>query len=111
MKAYKFDQEESKKKKVNKNEKRLAHKLGGCRRPNSGAIQGLKGDVVFSDFLVDMKQTEKNSIRVKLADLQKIVNEANGAGKEPALILHFENVKNIHAEWIVCPVVVFKGDS
>jgi len=109
--AYSFDQPENRKKKVNKSEKSFAKKRGGFRQPLSGAISGFKGDVKFEDFLVDMKSTDCNSFRVTLDDLQKICDEANGQGRDPALVLVFNNCKGIPDEWALVPVDTLKGDS
>ncbi len=106
-----FDEGPSRKAKANKGEKDFAKRHGGKRQPCSGAFPGLKGDIKFEDLLVDLKETEKASFRVTVADLQKIVNEALGAGKSPALVIRFHNVKNFDQEWAVIPVSVLKGED
>jgi hypothetical protein len=99
--SFKFDRTQSKKKKCNANEKRLAKKHGGRRQPNSGALPSHRGDIKRADYLIDLKQTEKMSISVKLEDLVKIMREANGEGLSPALLIHFENAKNFPKDWVL----------
>jgi len=108
MKPHKFDDEKSQKAKSNQSEKELAKKLGGKRQPASGAITGHKGDVKTSELLIDLKETDSKSIIVKLGDLHKIMNEANGEGKDPALVLRFNKAKVIDKEWIVLPLEVYE---
>ncbi len=95
--------DKSVKQKANETEKKLAKKLGGCRRPMSGAIGGLKGDVSTDTFLFDSKETIDSSIRVRLDDLFKISKEANAEGKHPALVLSLKG-----QQWVCIPLDVFK---
>ena len=81
--------EDSVKRKANKREKRLEKQLGKGtqRQPCSGALLGMKGDLIDNSFLYDSKGTDGLSISVKAEDLLKISKEANGRGKHPALVL------------------------
>ena len=115
MKGFRFDDKgESIKKKANRSEAKLAKKVGGHKQPASGAPQGCKGDVKLKEYLIDQKATGHMSTSVKVGDLQKIQKEADGSGREPVLVLKFENVKVIEKEWAVIPLALFmelKGDE
>ncbi len=74
-----------------KSEKRLAKTMGGTLRPNSGAVQGAKGDIVVGDTLVEAKSTTGRAIRVEHAWLGKISQEARDAGKTPLCTLSFSS--------------------
>ena len=105
---YKFDKPRDRKKVSMKNEYRLARRLGGKQQPASGAIAGYKGDVILDDFLLDLKETEAMSISVRVADLQKIQKEAEGSGREPAVVIRFNNAKVVEREWAVITVELLK---
>lgn len=96
------------KKDANKLEKELASFLGGQRVPASGAIKSMKGDIRTDQFLLDSKNTEKNTIILSSADLVKIYKEAGEAGKTGHLVLTFLE----HSEhWAVVPYKDVDFDS
>jgi len=88
------------KKTANSLEKDLARELGGRRVPASGAIAHLPGDIYTDEFLIDSKNTEKNTIPLKVVDLAKIHREARDGDKLGHLILTFIE-HDIH--WAVVP--------
>lgn len=59
------------------------------RVQGSGAWLGAKGDFRTTDFLIEQKATEKNSIGVKLEVLRKIGHEARAVGLRPACTIVF----------------------
>jgi hypothetical protein len=77
--------EDTPRKKSQKQEKKLATK--GFVTPASGAIWAFKGDVSFSDYLVEAKRTDKQSMIVKGEWLDKIYKESVMVGKEAGIEL------------------------
>jgi len=69
-------------------ERRLADLLGGTRPAASGAFWTRKGDVRSDKYLVEHKYTEKKSISVSRAVLDKIRTEAIMDQRIPVLALH-----------------------
>ena len=107
------DRKRAQQKKPKRHEKDTASKLGGRVTPASGAIESIKGDVdgveahAFA-FLVECKRTEKKSLSVKVAWLDKITREAHvQPGREPALALQFENLQDAEEDWVAVPRSVF----
>lgn len=72
-----------------KAEARFAQRNGGRQTIGSGNMDGDKGDVVFSDMLVECKATEAESYSIPLQVLAKISREALRVGKHPALSVQF----------------------
>jgi Holliday junction resolvase len=70
-------------------EKNLAKKMNGYTRPASGAVAGLRGDVVADDFLVECKYTDKDIFNLKSKIWEKIKNEAFDNNKKPLINLKF----------------------
>ncbi len=84
-------------------EKRLSKTLGGTLRPNSGAVEGAKGDIVVGKTLVEAKSTTGRSIKIEHSWLGKISKEARDAGKTPLLALSFtsEDGRPVpNGEWV-----------
>lgn len=92
----------------NSREQDIADKLGGFRRPASGAFSGLKGDIALNELLMDSKSTVGEILSVGRKDVIKITKEAYGDGKEPALVLTWVNmVPTVEKEWVAVPMSVF----
>lgn len=75
-----------------KQEDRVARKHGGTRSPSSGAAITDQGDVRTPNELIECKHAgtyskPAASITIKLADLEKIADEAWSEGKEPVMAL------------------------
>lgn len=99
-----FDRpERSIKAKAIKTERQLAKRLGGRAQPASGAVCGYKGDVKTHDFLIDSKETKHGSYSLTLTDLTKISREADGEGKDPALVIKIQS-----KTWVCIPIEVFE---
>lgn len=95
-----------------KAEKHTSRRLGGKARAGSGSIEGFKGDIELSAFLVENKSTEHKSIALKYDWLSKISREAICEGRDPALAIQFVD-KFGHpiakdATWVMVPERVFK---
>jgi len=103
-------------------EKDTAKALGGRCQPASGSKDGFKGDVrgvstQLTEFLVECKRTEDQSLRLQARWLNKITTEA-GLTREPALAIQFEpdvlrrltEPGQITAEpdWVAIPRSVFR---
>jgi hypothetical protein len=83
-------------KKSRKEEERIAEEMGGKRLPRSGGMRWskwdkktAKGDIGTPDFHIEHKETEKQSISIKKAWLEKVTEGARDAMKDPALVVTF----------------------
>ena len=63
-------------KKSQKQEARTAKDFGGRTQLASGALDGMKGDVRTTEFLIENKYTDKDSYKLELRTWRKIENEA-----------------------------------
>jgi len=77
------------KQKSQQQEKNLAK--NGFVIPASGALWSFKGDVQFTDFLVEAKRTDKKGMRLTEEVLAKIFNEAIDVGKTPGMEIEFKD--------------------
>lgn len=80
---------ENKRKQGENQEKKLAKKLGMKLQSGSGAPWHKKGDIKGEIFLIESKNTEKDSMQIKKSWLDKIEREAHRYGKIPLLIIGF----------------------
>lgn len=71
-------------------EQRRARELKGQRQPGSGSGRR-KGDIRTSDTIEEIKQTTKKSFSIKLDDWLKLAKYASKEGKEPSMLIIFEN--------------------
>jgi len=91
--------------KANATEKKLAKDVGGYRQPASGALDGMKGDVVMDEYLLDSKETGAKSIIVSSKDLNKVSKEAREMGRTPALVLKLSGVQlGTAKQWVCLPL-------
>ena len=94
-----------------KSEKKTAKRLAGRLRPGSGAVEGAKGDILLSTYLLENKCTENASLSIKLAWLEKISKEARGENRTPGLSLQFvDKLGNPmpFGRWVLIPEDEFK---
>lgn len=92
-------------------EKRTGNRLALNVHPASGAMEGLKGDLSNDQFLLEQKVTEKLSISIKYAWLEKISKEALEKGKEPALVFQFVDGTGAavaKGSWVAIPERLWK---
>lgn len=82
----------SNRKRSQRQERRLAEKVGGKVTPASGALWHQKGDVRSEHFLIEAKTTRNKQYTLKYEDLQKISHEAAISGKTPVFAITFEGV-------------------
>lgn len=73
-------------------ENRVAKTYGGVRSPSSGAAQTDQGDVRTRTDLIECKHAgtldkPAKSIRLELADFEKIFDEAVSEGREAVMVL------------------------
>lgn len=88
-------------------ETRLAKDIGAQLRPASGAVEGIKGDMITKTHLIEAKSTTGRSISVQHAWLGKITKEARDQNKRPALALSFTNENGKPApagHWVAIPL-------
>jgi hypothetical protein len=66
-------------------DKSIVKEKAAVRTINSGAFWIDKGDISTAEYLIEHKFTDKKSITVELAVVQKIYDEATKTGKTPVL--------------------------
>lgn len=91
-----------------KHEKDTEKDLKGKRTPGSGSRPHSKGDVSSDAYLTECKSTEKLSLSIKLAWLEKITREACNVGKIPLVSLRFDHAHFASKDWIMVPQEYFK---
>lgn len=94
-----------------KSEKKTAKRMGVSARPGSGALEGAKGDILLTEYLLENKCTEHFSLSLKLSWLEKISVEAREIGKLPGLSLQFvdkHGASRPHGRWVLIPEDEFK---
>lgn len=79
-------------------EKRIAKRSGGSRNAGSGNGWIRKGDVRSDGVLYEMKRTDKQQITIKLADLEKIRQEAWADGRSPRFHIEIGNRRYVILE-------------
>jgi Holliday junction resolvase len=86
----------------------VAAAIGGRRVPGSGASPYARGDAKNERYLVEAKQTAKDSIRVTWGWLAKITRQALGAGRVPALAIEVRcgapRDPLVPTEWVCVPL-------
>lgn len=90
-----------------KSEISLGKRLGAKMRPNSGAVDGAKGDGVIDTTLWEAKSTVSDSMKLEHHWLGKIAREARDAGKEPILTLSFTDRRGQskpNGHWVLMPL-------
>jgi hypothetical protein len=108
-----------------KHENRIARKLGGRRKPRSGAsawsphIQMTDGgDVDTPELYVEHKRTEHASVSVKLSWLEQITEAAQLRHKAPAVVLTFTGGQvrldkpssdRCSRDWVMLPLEVVQS--
>lgn len=93
---------------ANETEKDQAEKLGGKCTPNSGAMDGAKGDYVVGEFLFDSKETATATLRLSTKDFTKVSREAYQAGKTPAISIKLSLLPGtVPHEWVAIPLEKF----
>jgi hypothetical protein len=100
----------------NKMERKIATKLGGVRRPRSGGLRWSKydsstedGDVTTPEFQIEHKRTDKKSMSIKREYLDKVKAGAKKFGKDPAVVITFQEPTKPFVEdedWIMVPLEV-----
>jgi hypothetical protein len=100
----------------NKQERRVASKLGGRRIRNSGGARWSKhdgstdgGDVATPEFHVEQKTTKKASMSLKREWLGKVREGARKFGKDPAVVITFDDPNKPYdppEDWILVPIDV-----
>lgn len=79
-------------------ERRLASKLGGTVNSGSGNGWVRKGDVRTEDELFELKITDAKSFSLKDAELEKLTNQALVDGRMPIFMVQFKTTGN---EWVI----------
>lgn len=96
--------EKKKRKKSMKQEDRVADALGGYRQKASGALPGNRGDVKGIELLGECKRTDKKSISITIAYLEKITHEAVAYDRIPAVAIEFGSTpKLVSRDWVMVP--------
>ncbi len=102
--------------KSNRQERRVASRLGGRRIRNSGGARWSKhdhstddGDVATPEFHIEQKSTSKKSMSIQREWLDKVREGARKFGKDPAVVLTFVSPNKPAQgpeDWILMPVEV-----
>lgn len=79
-------------------ERRLANKLGGSVNSGSGNGWVRKGDVRTEDELFELKITDAKSYSLKDIELEKLTNQALVDGRMPIFMVQFKTTGN---EWVI----------
>lgn len=96
--------EKKKRRKSMRQEDRVADALGGYRQKASGALPGNRGDVKGVELLGECKRTDKKSISITLAYLEKITMEAVSYNRIPAVAIEFgDTPKLVSKDWVMVP--------
>lgn len=90
-------------KKVLAQEEKAAAMVGGKRHAGSGSSRYCKSDASSDRWQIECKQTEKESLGVKLEWLEKIAREAVNKQKWPMLC-----VKIQAEDWVMIPKWIFE---
>lgn len=88
-----------------KAEARFAKRHGARPTPASGAASS-KGDARVGRWLVEHKNTVKESLSVKVRWLRKIAYEASMSGAKPALVVSFSDESGrstADGRWVMIP--------
>ena len=72
-----------------KTERRILKKIGARRQPRSGGIPGFPNDGIKAGYLIEVKSTETETLRIKKQMILDLEDSAIAIGKVPALILVF----------------------
>ena len=94
-----------------KAERLTSKRLGGKARAGSGSVEGFKGDIEFTEFLLENKSTVNFSFRIQYGWLDKISREAREEGKTPGLSIQFVDTQGKpirHGRWVMIPEDEFK---
>jgi Holliday junction resolvase len=103
-----FDKEPTTKK-SQRQENKLAGRLGGKRQKGSGALPHHKGDVKTQELLIECKRTDKKSMAIKKEWLEKISKEALASHRVPALAIEFGDVEPlVENNWVAVPAKFFE---
>ncbi len=90
-------------------EEELSKVLGARINRGSGAVAWRKGDMQVKQFKLENKSTQKKSLSIKKAWMDKITDEALSAGDIPALGLVFTDDQGRPDQmWVAVPAWVFK---
>jgi len=80
-----------KKRRSQRQERRLAKEFGGKVQPGSGCGRVNKGDVKSEHFLIEAKRTDKKQYIFKLLDWETIRDRALAVQKTPLMALEIGN--------------------
>lgn len=67
----------------------LGKRLGARQRPNSGAVEGAKGDLTHHTTLIESKSSTGRTLALRHGWLRKVAHEARYHGLVPALAVLF----------------------
>ena len=89
-------------------EKRVLKSIKARPQPRSGGIAGFPHDGVKGRWLIEIKSTQKRSIRIESEWLEKLFDNAIFQRKLPALIVSIEGGYVVQGrEWVMIPRQTF----
>lgn len=89
--------------KVTKQEEQSAAMVGGKRHAGSGASRHCKSDASSEIWQIECKQTEKESMSIKLDWLKKIQIEASNKQKWAMMCIKIQD-----EDWVMVPKWIFE---
>ncbi len=91
-----------------KHEKEIAKVISGRRQPFSGTLDFYKEDVESPYYLGQCKETEKESISIKLDWLKILTQRAMAKNKIPVLFIRFSKSGIFcDKDWVLLPLKEF----
>lgn len=94
-----------------KSEARVAKKLGATPTLASGAMPGIKSDMILEGVRIEAKSTQTNTMSIQYGWCIKITEEAIKLGQMPAITLSFTDTAGSgrkFGEWVAIPIHKFK---
>lgn len=89
---------------ANKQERNFAKEIGGKTTPASGGTPHIKGDVLNTSKMFDLKSAKtSNQIIVTEKMLKKLLDDAMRVGRDPVLVLDFPNSELRYKKWVLIP--------
>jgi hypothetical protein len=87
----------SKREQADREERKLAKRVGGKQTKNSGATPWDKGDVKLDGFRIDHKYTDKKQYTFKPQELRKLI----GAAKWDDISLLWVSFRRLNEDYVI----------
>lgn len=92
------------KKEANRQERKIAKKIGGKNTMKSGGFIFDPADIKLEDSIVEVKNVIKSKqLIIKEEMLEKLLKESSRVGKKPIMILNFPYSNLRIKKWVLIP--------